>query len=206
MTSLEYFDYWRLCDVLSLEQAACLIIGINPSSEDGANCSNWKIHEQPFGYHAALTALTHALRRGTIKGNSLNEKLYDINGSQYDDIEGTLSYKDSTVEVDSLRNWLASRGFRTGFFFPEPLSSNDYLDKNNPRYAPKLAMTVRAWQAVTDAGKKTPKQALEKWIRQHAAEFGLVDDEGNPVVSAVEECSKVANWNLSGGAPKTPSL
>jgi hypothetical protein len=61
------------------------------------------------------------------------------------------------------------------------------------------------WQAVTDAGKKSPKQALDKWLRENAVRFGLTNDEGKPIEAAIEECSKVANWNQSGGAPKTPS-
>lgn len=82
--------------------------------------------------------------------------------------------------------------------------STNYLDPKNPRYAPKLAAAVRAWQAVTDPGGHHPKQALEKWVREHASEFGLLDDDGNPINQAVEDCGKVANWKPGGGAPKTP--
>ena len=99
------------------------------------------------------------------------------------------------------KQWLPQR-----IFFPADAGAPDYLDPNNPRYAPKLAAAVRAWQAVTDPGKKSPNQALEKWIREHAADFRLTDESGNPVTQAVEDCSKVANWQLGGGAPKTPTL
>jgi hypothetical protein len=99
--------------------------------------------------------------------------------------------------------WLKSKGITTGFFFPEATEAPDYLDKRNPRYAPKLAAAVQAWMSVTDPGKKSPKQALDKWLREHAAEFGLTDEDGKPIESAVEEISKVANWKQSGGAPKT---
>lgn len=87
----------------------------------------------------------------------------------------------------------------------QPDQSHGYLDPSHPRYAPKLAAAVRAWQAVTDAGKTTPKQALDKWLRANAAEFGMINDVGKPVEAAVVECSTVANWNFIGGAPKTPS-
>lgn len=92
----------------------------------------------------------------------------------------------TTVSRDDLVAWLASRGVRTGFFFPDakPSGEPDYLDPKHSRYAPKLAAAVRAWQAVTDQGKKTPKQALEKWLREHAAKFGLTDDDGNPVTNS----------------------
>lgn len=87
----------------------------------------------------------------------------------------------------------------------EHTTSADYLDPNHPRYAPKLAAAVRAWQAVTDAGGKHPKQALAKWLRENAAEFGMTDDGGKPNETGIEEAAKVANWQPGGGAPKTPS-
>ncbi len=119
-------------------------------------------------------------------------------------ITPTPSWSRTIIERDDLRTWLASKGFHNGFFFEDSTHDHDYLDPKNPRYAPKLAAAIEAWQAVTDPGKKTPKQALERWLRENASKFGLVDEEGNPVNAAVEECSKVANWSPGGGAPKTP--
>lgn len=112
----------------------------------------------------------------------------------------------SLVSRTDLIAWLESNDFHSGFFFPSANTRDpDYLDPDNPRYAAKLAAAVRAWQAVTDPGKKSPKQALDKWIRENAAVFGLTDDDGNPVAQAVEDCSKIANWQPGGGAPKTPA-
>jgi hypothetical protein len=109
----------------------------------------------------------------------------------------------SLVGRDDLKAWLVGNGYRTGFFFPESTEAVDYLDPKHARYAPKLAAAVNAWIAVTDPGKVSPRQALEKWLREHAAMFGMTDDLGNPVKQAIEECSKVANWQGAGGAPKT---
>jgi len=113
----------------------------------------------------------------------------------------------STIARDDLVEWLRSRGVKDGFFFPNATITSDipdYLDPDGPRYANKLAAAVRAWQAVTDPGKMSPKKALEKWLREHAAEFGMTNEIGNPVNQAIGECSKIANWQPSGGAPKTP--
>ena len=111
----------------------------------------------------------------------------------------------SLVSRTDLIAWLEGNNFHSGFFFPSAnTQAPDYLDPDNPRYAAKLAAAVRAWQAVTNPGKKSPKQALEKWIRENAAVFKLTGDDGNPVAQAVEDCSKVANWQPGGGAPKTP--
>jgi hypothetical protein len=45
---------------------------------------------------------------------------------------------------------------------------------------------------------------LSKWLRENAAHLGLSDDEGKVNETGVEEVAKVANWQLTGGAPKTP--
>jgi hypothetical protein len=52
-------------------------------------------------------------------------------------------------------------------------------------------------------GSKSPKQALAKWLREHATDFGMIDDDGKPNETGIEEVSKVANWQPTGGAPKT---
>jgi hypothetical protein len=79
-----------------------------------------------------------------------------------------------------------------------------YLDPVNPRYAPKLAAAVMAWQAVTDAGNVSPKQALTKWLNENALRLGLSSEDGVPIQAAIEDVAKVANWETKGGAPKTP--
>jgi hypothetical protein len=43
-----------------------------------------------------------------------------------------------------------------------------------------------------------------KWLREHAAKFGMTDDDGKPNETGIEEAAKVANWQPTGGAPKTP--
>jgi hypothetical protein len=45
---------------------------------------------------------------------------------------------------------------------------------------------------------------LVKWLREHAVEFGMSDEDGKPNETGIEETAKVANWQLTGGAPKTP--
>lgn len=146
-----------------------------------------------------------ALQSRSISGTFVQQSEYDPNGNNLGFIGGSVDPHRSTVNVESLKQWLRLKGFTTGFFFPEPMATMDFLDPLNPRYAHKLAASVKAWQAITDAGKRSPKQALDKWLREHAAEFGLTNEEGKPIENAIEECSKVANWNAKGGATKTPT-
>lgn len=203
---MEAFDYWRLCDELSVIQAALLIAGCDPSS-DACSVENWKPDERPLGYEAAKTAISNALRRGAITGRLIPFYEYDINGNPCGEIEDSIDVAKSRVEVDALRAWLATRGLKTGFFFPEVISSPDYLNSLHPRYAPKLAAAVLAWLAIGSESVntgKSPKQMLAKWLREHATAFGMTDEDGKPNETGIEEAAKVANWQPTGGAPKTP--
>lgn len=198
-------DYWRLPEELTVKQVALLIVGIDPASEIGANCEAWKPEERPRGYDAAKQGISSGLIKGSISGRHIPVFELDINGNQAAPLEGTTDIDASLVDRESIKQWLATRGFRTGFFFPDSTDDPDYLNATNPRYAPKLAAAVCAWQAVTDPSGKHPKQALVKWLREHAVKFSLTDADGKPNETGIEEVAKVANWQPGGGAPRTPS-
>lgn len=156
-------------------------------------------HDAEPRYTAGIDNLKE---RGYWGGEDVAE-IKDWDGTSYV-ITPNPNWAKSTVSRSDLVAWLEAAGIRSGFFFPTATDAPDYLDPKNPRYAPKLAAAVRAWQSVTDAGGKHPKQALAKWLREHAAEFGMTDDEGKPNETGIEEAAKVANWQPGGGAPKTP--
>lgn len=204
---MDDLDYWRLCDEMSVIQAALLIVGHDPANEQ-LNFDNVETFSQkfrPVGYEATKTAIANALRRGAIKGRLV--PLYGTDGDANWKVEDSINLTESTIEVESLKQWLAARGVKTGFFFPLATDAPDYLDRNNPRYAPKLAAAVTAWIAIggeSATGGRSPKYFLIKWLREHAAEFGLCDEEGKSNETGIEEIAKVANWQPSGGAPKTP--
>lgn len=139
-----------------------------------------------------------------IDGTRYCQDRFDVNQNFIEEVAGSTDIDRSTMKVHSLVEWLEDKGVKSGFFFPKSNETPEYLDPNNARYAPKLAAAVIAWQNVTDPKVKSPKQALERWLRENGARFKLTDDEGNPVNTAIEECSKVANWRPSGGAAKTP--
>lgn len=202
----ESMDHWRLCDELSVLQAALLVIGEDPSKQN-AYAENWDLHKRPTGYEAAKTAITNALKKGRIEGEIIPFYDTDINGNVCGEIPDSLNIESSRIDVESLRTWLRSRGIQSGFFFPLETDAPDYLNQNHPRYAPKLAAAVQAWLAAgEDVGKngKSVKQSLMKWLREHAANYKLSDEEGKPNETGIEECAKVANWQDKGGAPKTP--
>lgn len=207
--SLEISQYWKLSDQLSVHDAACLIIQVDP--EDTRELFQWSEHhdfynldfyKSPTGYTAAKNALIAGIRSKAITGHLQIDS--DMNGNESTDLSR------SYIFVDSLKSWLTEKGFDRGFFFQIDKKSIDYLDKNHPHYSPKLSAAVSAWEAVSNDATyqnngKTTKQNLINWLTSHAAEFGLIKEDGEINNNAIEnQVAMVANWDTSGGAPKTP--
>jgi hypothetical protein len=190
-------DLWRLCDPITLPEASLLILGIDPEDQEShpENLAN-----PPSGYKAISTALKNA-----IESERLEAKIYyrqdDPNEPRY------ISWHSTKIAVYDLKQWLEGKGFTNNFFFHEKSILQNYLDPNHECYAPKLSAAVNAWIEVTTSSEslngKTPKQALDKWLRLNANNYGLTKDTGRPNESAIEEISKIANWKLEGGVAKT---
>lgn len=181
---------------MTLSQASLLIIGLDPSLYDDID----RMADKPDGYEAVYTALKNAVSAEAIKAT-----LY------YDDGFGgpsTVSWRNTIINVSSIKDWLRNKNFTNNFFFAkESGTTSEFSDKENHFYAPKLDAALTAWKAITSnpeliAGR-TPKQAIEKWLRQNANQYGLTKDNGSPNESAIEDICKVANWNLVGGVAKT---
>ena len=196
---MQTIDFWRLCERLSLVQAALLLAGHDPSHfKDGFE--DLTSTKQPEGYHACLAAIESALKEEKIIGK------LESSQDSYDSVTYQNNHA-SYVEVDSLKSWLLEKGFSQHFFFFPDGVESEFLDPNHSRYAPKLAAAVLAWRALDTPESlkaKSPKQALQRWLNLNAAQFDLCDSEGKPTESAIEEISKVANWQTKGGAPSTP--
>ncbi len=199
-------DYWRLCDHLTIFQSIMLILGYDPESQYSWNVESNNNHSAPQGYGALKTALSNALITKKIEGEIVYQQ-YDNRGNELQNRETDIDQ--SILSVPSLRNYLAEKGFNEGFFFPEGNISEEYLDSQNQYYALKLAAAVNAWKAVTHdptlLNGKTPKQAMQKWLRENATRYGLTKDDGSPNETGIEEICKVSNWQTGGGAAKTPT-
>jgi hypothetical protein len=205
---MDGLDYWRFCEELTVVQAALLIVGKDPS-DIAHYLDGWKPEERPQGYNAVLSALQHSIISERLKAATTSLNLsYEHPDSQHP--INSIDWHATLVRVEALKVWLASRGVQSGFFFPEGPVTAEYLDTENPNFAPKLAAAVQAWKAVraermSKPSARTVKQDLTRWLNLHAAEYGLTnDDEGEPNKQAIEDVSKVANWDTKGGAPKTP--
>ena len=245
MDFLEINPLWRLADPLSVEEAAALIAGVDPTSVDSSG-DYFRDTETGLTYSSginlvrtAFSALVKAINAGKLKAqlrysaeprytagiDNLHERGYwrgedvadvkDLIGESYV-IGAVPSWALTTVDRADLVVWLERAGTRTGFFFPNATDAPDYLDPKNPRYAPKLAAAVRAWQAMEDENLRRGKRAytaMVHWLESRYSELGLVHKQDNPKnktkagdmnKTAIEEAAKVANWEDGGGAPKTP--
>lgn len=201
---------WHLHDDLSIHHAVCLIAGYDPNDYEIAS-SQWNYESQPIdfpNYNPVYSAVITAARLGKLKVCISD-----------DNLSKEITHPKTTIRRDDLKEWLVSRGFKSGFLFEgDNINKDDpdYLNPNHPRYAPKLAASVKAWLAMSDENllhKKTPSQAMTDWLESRYKEFDLIHKQSNEKAGykkgdinsgAIKEAAKVANWNQEGGAPKTP--
>ena len=116
------------------------------------------------------------------------------------------AWDETTVAVDDLTAWLSSKGLAPSFFFPQGRPEG-FRDDNHPRYSPKLACAVAAWESVKSAkANMSVKATVEEWVRANAVMFGMVGSDGVPASKAVSEVSAVVNWATAGGAVPTSTV
>jgi len=198
---MEAIDFWKLCSHFSVVQAALLICGASPDNIQFDVENNER--SRPHGYVAARSALVHAIRMGTLEAEVV-EIEDDTFGGPPD-----LSLHRTLIHCGDLDRFLKSKGVVSAFF---DRSSGDVevpVKADGHLFPRKLDAAIKAWTAVTGDPErlrgKSPKQALEAWLTEHAAELGLLNKDGAPNRSGIEEICKVANWKPEGGATPTPS-
>ncbi len=194
-------EKWKLADELTIFQIALLIAGYDPAEFEDDQHHMW-----PDTVRQDISPYLNAVK------NAAKSKRLDFTPAYYDQgYNGPVEvdWTNSTVNIDSLREWLRLRNFTDGYFIASQGEVDNLADPANEFYAPKLAAAVRAWREVTSDPEalngKTPKKALEVWLRKHANEYGLTNKDGNPNEQGIEEVCKVANWKPNGGASPTPT-
>lgn len=188
---------WRLVKSLTIYQVALLVEGFNPSEFEQISSHMWS-SKTVAATAAILTALRTSCEDGTLK---IAKEVY------YGEHNECIDFERSLIRADDVVTWLSDLGFRDGFFVPVALDDN-VNDWTSLYYAPKLEAANDAWKAVTaDKSRlrgRSPKKAIELWLRENAAKYGLVNKDGSPNATGIEEIAKIANWKPTGGAPTTP--
>lgn len=191
-------DAWKLCERLSVVQAALLISGQEPTKFTGKQVS--EIEKDVLHFLPVKTALLAAIEEidsfGTIVwgGGDFDNRYIDCH--------------ESYVRVETLRSFLKEKGLVDNYFTGSEESRPGYLQPDHPRYAPQLSAAVEAWMRHEDPEKlqgKTPKKAIEKWLRENASRFGMTNEDGSANESGIERIARICNWLPQGGAPATPA-
>jgi hypothetical protein len=199
---MEPLDYWRLCDELTVVQAAVLIVGEDPSA--------WGPENMPRGYAAAASALMNAIERKRLPAH-----IVDI-CDNFDRPVGGIDWDSTTISVEDVRAWLRSRGFKTGFFFPAPEGDPDYLSEFHPNYSPKLAAApnschendaaehARQKARVSHGPNELHKRSLSPPERQRVRRFIeaklRVAGRAGPRESPTHRIARPRPWGGRGGA------
>lgn len=196
--------FWLLVEEYRVVDAVLLILGLEPQGL--ARDLEYNVFNEktvPSGYHAAKAAVSSALNLGKIKGMQVLEE-EEIYNEGIREIPGSVNVYRSTVNRDSLVEWLKSRNYTDCIWFPKEDDAKGFRDPNHSRYSAKLAAAVEAWEAFDEESNEPgrAKQRLAKWLRLNAARFGFTNDEGLPSETVVQDLAKVANWDTGGGAPK----
>ncbi len=194
---MDRLDYWKLCNEFSVVQAVLIICGIPPEDQQ-YTVERISETQCPAGYIPLRTAFVHALKTGYLQPAKMVFLCDDL-GHELDhvDLHTTLI---SGVEIN---RFIRAKGIDCDFF--EPLIGRDQkAGPDQPPMPVKLNAALKAWSAVSaDPNRlrgKSPKQALEKWLIENAAELGLLNRHGKPNSTGIEEICKVANWKPGGGA------
>jgi hypothetical protein len=198
---MQGIDYWRIADHYSIVQAAILACDEDP--QDLQYSVERSTAHRPVGYVAIRTALFNAVRSGKLQTQTLEYELDEYGHEAGLDIHSTL------IAVSDLDAFLRARGIVCEIFDRSGLEVAGHLRPDHPQRPLKLDAAIKAWTAVTSDPSslrgRSPKQALAKWLTEHAKELGLLNKDGNPNTTGIEEICKVANWKPGGGATPTPA-
>ncbi|KAF0112935.1 MAG: Uncharacterized protein FD163_641 [Hyphomonadaceae bacterium] len=202
---MEAWEYWRLSDSFNLIQAALLIAGVDPS-EAQDYVEEWEPSNQPTGYQAVKTALVSAIERRDIYADLVYQKVENNPFYSFETNQpvNKVNFELTKISRVSIENFLKERKIRS-MFFPSENDDDDPENSLGEYYSNKLAAAIKAWKAVTKEphrlNKCTPKQAIETWLRANAKKYNLIKKDGTPNEKGIQEISKVANWQIQGGAP-----
>ncbi len=187
-------EFWKLCTDFSVVQTALIICGEAPDDLQSQVENSSKV---PVGYLAVRTALVNGIVNGRIEARVCHHQ---------DDYGTRMDVHETTIHVSEIIRFLKASGRHCPFFFSLAGVGDPGNESDLP---PKLDAALKAWRAVSsDPARlrgKSPKQALEQWLLENAGDLALLNRDGEPNRTGIEEICKVANWKPAGGATPTPA-
>ncbi len=197
---------WLLAEELTVRQAAILLLNEDPEQFPWAEYPEQKNHS-PIGYSAARQVIVSALLSEKVDGRRewKTETRYNPDGYEayQGELEGVICADRSTINMDSLRAWLDSKNVTVEQFVGLAGTSEDFLDREDPAYSPKLAATVAAWRHVkkTKVNGMSVKQQLMDWLRDNSARYWPDGLDAKVTDTFLKEAARIANWDADGGRP-----
>jgi len=227
---LNYKDAWKLADNLTVHQIVSLIYDYNPKDQPNYFESSeypskfYILHEiletsVECGYIKA-----QIVRSRCPKVTDKDPAIFSVtrihyypentdgyitisneNGKDQFDYYPYIDWEKTTIDINDFKRWCASKGFKPNFFFTESEQAHELRNPDSPFYAQKLHVAIDAWEHTIYSSKylsgNTPRKAVMMYIADHASEYinpQLISSE-----QAKKDIAKVANWQKSGGAPKS---
>lgn len=175
---MDHLDHWRLVRVLTVKDAAQLVIGQDPRKYSTGD-------SRPIA-----AAIIEAIELGEIKGELIHPALEGIGNIE------------SSVNAESLKAWLKTKGIESHFFFPEtaPASTSGSEEQaaeleNYRRTASEVShLRSRLSQAEQD------NEFLQDWKDRNGPEIDLLRQhlkEAKEACAAVQEENKRLNLRIA---------
>jgi len=136
---MDRINHWKLADELTVYQIALLIAGYDPCDFEADQPHKW-----PGEVKRDISPYLNALK------NAARGERFVFNPVRYENYSGSeIDWDTSTINIDSLCDWLRARNFPDGFFIASREEVDSLANPLGAFYAPKLAAAVRAWHEVT---------------------------------------------------------
>lgn len=197
---------WLLAEDLTIRQAAILLLNEDPERFPLAEYPTCQDHV-PLGYEAARQVLVSALMANKVEGRQ-EWKVetgigYNSNEAYENVLEGNVCADKSTVNMDSLKAWLASKNVSVEQFAGLSDTSDDFLNRDDLAYSPKLAATIAAWRHVKNnpINGLSVKQQLTNWLTNNSARYWPDGIDPKVTDTFIKEAARLANWDSEGGRP-----
>lgn len=104
------------------------------------------------------------------------------------------------LSTEDLKCWLRNENVEIPSLGIESANVPAYMNPTHEKYAPKLAIAVKAWEHFYINGltypNRSPKDNIKAWLEENAESSSLSKE-------AKEEIAKIVNWQPKGGAPKS---
>ena len=186
-------EKWRLSEWLRIDQAARLIMNIDPN----ANADDLT-DSQRDEVEACRSSIWE-----TAQSNEDNPGVKIRYAKHWIDDKERPSEHDSTVSVEWVKDLLSSTGVTSGFFFANTTQPSEaFMDPNHEHFSPELALAVTVWRQFENEKKfiSSPRKAIEAWIKYNS-EAWLGE---KPIKKlAADRVATLVNWEKKGGAPSS---